>query len=290
MFADLNLKYHYDESLYEVLDSVNDFKVGIALLQEKLSALESASTSAASEKNTEQSIEILATLGSYQRMLGLLKDAEASQLLALECIQKITDKNNLRFIAARLRLAQVYQFQKNFAKSNALFTECLKAAKESAKESKDQKIFSFALQHQGKNLFDQGLFARALAAFYRALEIRRGLIKLETTKSNVADSQTSAAELVDSSLFALRACEKKLFQEQPVTSSPIETREDLLAKVTVSWAQTTDFAKAQAFYQSVGYLQKISEDSLVVTASDIRPYIRTTSQKKDELCLFMHSP
>lgn len=121
----------------------------------------------------------LAQLGTLQRILENLEDAEKSHK---ECLQLLlaNQGSSDKVLAAKIRLAHVYQRQKRFSLSNELFVNALAELKNSA----NQVLFSFGLQHQGKNLFDQGLFQEALEHFQRALEIRKKLQNQELTESS----------------------------------------------------------------------------------------------------------
>lgn len=68
---------------------------------------------------------------------------------------------------ARLRLATVHQWRGEFAESNLLFTELLRASGQFG-----PVIEAFTLHDAGKNSFDQGHYADARDQFARALTIR----------------------------------------------------------------------------------------------------------------------
>ena len=120
----------------------------------------------------------LAQVGTLQRILLKLEDAEKSHKECLRLLlanQATSDK----VLAAQIRLAHVYQWQRRFDLSNEVFSKTLLALKPSA----NKLLLSFGLQHQGKNLFDQSLFKEALECFYEALEIRKDLKKTDLMES-----------------------------------------------------------------------------------------------------------
>ena len=120
----------------------------------------------------------LAQLGTLQRILLKLSDAEKSHK---ECLRLLlaNPTTSDKVLAAQIRLAHVYQWQRRFELSNELFFETLGKLKSSA----NRLLLSFGWQHQGKNLFDQGLFKEALECFYEALRIREELQKSDLMES-----------------------------------------------------------------------------------------------------------
>ncbi|MCM3342127.1 hypothetical protein M3650_26765 [Paenibacillus sp. MER TA 81-3] len=71
----------------------------------------------------------------------------------------------------RIRLANTYQWNKEFQKSNEILDVLVREFHNQADESL-QDIEDFLYQHMGKNKFEQGEYEEAPAHFYKALEIR----------------------------------------------------------------------------------------------------------------------
>ena len=114
-------------------------------------ASEELRTKLLSEQDFDSRATMLAQLGSYQRILHNLKAAEDCHDQCLKVLNDLS-ADPTRIIAAKIRLAHVYQWQKRFEMSNQMFLDCLSLTETL---SDNGKMKSFALQHQGKNLFDQ---------------------------------------------------------------------------------------------------------------------------------------
>ncbi|MBL8520010.1 MAG: tetratricopeptide repeat protein [Betaproteobacteria bacterium] len=106
--------------------------------------------------------------GVYSRILGHLEQAEASLRSAVDLSRSVLD-TRLVFIN-ELRLAHVHQWQGRFDLSTPMFEELLLRAE---KDRHLGLLLDFAMQHAGKNAFDQGKYAEALSHFAGALALRR---------------------------------------------------------------------------------------------------------------------
>lgn len=113
-------------------------------------------------------VNLLGEIGVYLRTLDLFDEAEDSLLKALILVD-VHKLGRYKELQNKIRLAHVYQEKKDFKKSNKLFAEILEACR-----SNDDVVglLHFALQHQGKNFFDQAQYENALKCFEEALEIR----------------------------------------------------------------------------------------------------------------------
>lgn len=113
-------------------------------------------------------VSLLGEIGVYLRQLDSFKEAENYLQQALELIAQ----NNLgidKEVQQKIRLAHVWQEMKRFSKSNSLFSEIIYTCR----NNKDASPYlDFALQHAGKNEFDQGCYQSALDHFREALELR----------------------------------------------------------------------------------------------------------------------
>jgi predicted nucleotidyltransferase len=179
--AEHNTSYHFDQNLRDVPDDPE----GMARAVEALRA-----ASRAEVKDSGARARLLGQLGPYLRMLGHLDEAAAVLAGAVQLCD--TGGDVRRGVANRLRLANVYQWQRRFDLSDPLFAEALRRC-ETADAAR--ALLSFAWQHLGKSLFDQGRYAEAAAHFARALGARR------------ADGNP---ELIASSSLALGTAERRL--------------------------------------------------------------------------------
>ncbi|MGE0525926.1 MAG: tetratricopeptide repeat protein [Bdellovibrionales bacterium] len=172
-FKNYNLSFEFDENLREVLTSPADARMACLELREKVDL----------EQDPHQRALWLAELGTLQRMLGDLIQAERSLSESLHIFE--TKKVSLtRLVAARIRLAHVFQWQKRYAESDQLLEECIEAAKTLEDNG---SMLGFALQHMGKSRFDQTKYETALKCFYDAMMIR---VRLE--QHELADSSRLA--------------------------------------------------------------------------------------------------
>lgn len=113
-------------------------------------------------------VSILGEMGVHLRSLDDLEEAERSLLEALEII-KHHQLGIQREIQQKIRLAHVLQWKRNFKGSDALFGEII----EVCRSNSDAAIYlDFALQHAGKNFFDQHRFKEALFLFEETLALR----------------------------------------------------------------------------------------------------------------------
>lgn len=110
----------------------------------------------------------LGETGVYLRSAGRLEEAEIYLLQALAIIE--TYELGLKIeTQQKIRLAHVYQWQKNFTGSDELFEEVLNTCRQHAEAD---SLLPFALQHAGKNYFDQYKYKKALNCFEEALKLR----------------------------------------------------------------------------------------------------------------------
>lgn len=137
-------------------------------------------------------VSLLGELGVWNRILGDLEKAEMHLLQSLKLIEE--HGLDLRFaIQQRIRLGTVLQWQRRFNQSNALFAELID---ECTNLPEGSAYLAFALQHSGKNFFDQHRYQEALESFEAAAEIR---------------SATSvAADQIQSTEFAIKETKKRL--------------------------------------------------------------------------------
>ena len=154
-----NLDYTFDENLQEVPANPLNISAYVDFQIENLKVISSP---------IEQA-KIMSEIGAYLRILRRLDQAEKYLLEAGKLIISYSLPQST-LLAQQIRLAHVYQWQKNFNASNALFNKILKQTETTANLG---ALKDFTWQHAGKNYFDQGDFKNALAAFEKALELRK---------------------------------------------------------------------------------------------------------------------
>ena len=115
-----------------------------------------------------EQVKILGEMGVHLRSLNELELAKNKLNQAL----KIIENNKLGIkleIQQKIRLAHVLQWQGLFSESNALFEKILAVCR----FNEEAEVYlDFALQHSGKNLFEQQKYSEALKQFEEAMAIR----------------------------------------------------------------------------------------------------------------------
>lgn len=171
-----------EETLREVVQNSEEFNQYIENLRRKMKSVHEPSKKAT----------LLGDIGACLRIAGRLDDAETCLLQALALIE--THELGLKLeMQQKIRLAHIYQWQKNFSGSEDLFDEVV----ETCRQQKEADFYlPFALQHAGKNFFDQHKYRKALSCFEEALKLRT--------------ERASPDDQVESAQKALRATHKKL--------------------------------------------------------------------------------
>ncbi len=154
-----NVHYDFDPNLRETPHDRSAMERGVAWLARQV-------------QNVGNDLHATARLkgmhGVYSRILGLLDEAEESLRHAVELSQTIAD---VRLVYINeLRLAHVHQWRGQFELSTPMFEELLSRAE---KDRHLGLLLDFAMQHAGKNAFDQAKYAEALSHFAGALSLRR---------------------------------------------------------------------------------------------------------------------
>jgi len=117
---------------------------------------------------------------------------DASLKHLLEAKKLVENSKHVRlFLINEIRLAQTYQFLRQFEKAEAiyLFIEAY-----IAKQPEHQNLLHFVYQHKGKNYFEQRQYDLAATYISKALALRKAL---------------SDGSLVESSVFALKVIRRK---------------------------------------------------------------------------------
>lgn len=130
--------------------------------------VENLKTVVLSLENPGERSAILGEIGLYLRILGELDEAEFYLLESLDLISE-HGLGLKREVQQMIRLAHVLQWQKEFTESTRVFDQILEVCRQ---DEDAESYLSFALQHAGKNLFDQLRYEEALSLFEEALEIR----------------------------------------------------------------------------------------------------------------------
>lgn len=148
----------FDEYLREVPTEVAVLSAHIEKLEQSLALI----------SDPQKIVSTLGELGTLLRIQGDFEKAEDKIRSALKIIAE--NKLGLRFeIQQKIRLGHILQWKKQFAQSNDLFSEIISSCRTCIEA---QIYLDFALQHAGKNLFDQMRFKEALQAFEEALQLR----------------------------------------------------------------------------------------------------------------------
>lgn len=165
------LDFTFDENLHEIPTSPK-------LLQEHVKILTQSLEETAC---TLEKVKLLGEIGTCLRLLGDLPTAERLLLESLDLIQKNRLSSHLS-IQQRIRLAHVLQWKKEFKESTLMFRDILEICRK-----ENNPYLPFALQHAGKNFFDQKEYGKALTCFEEALELR--------IKANAPGDQIKSTEL-----------------------------------------------------------------------------------------------
>lgn len=151
-------------------DARLDNPLSIILGYDPVTLREKVDTAAAAERLAEiaelRSLSALAERTSLLRLLGRLDEAFDVANEALRLTRFTGQRKDLA--AARLRRAQVLQFQGKLAEAEAEMT----AVAEDAATHEWTRIEAFARQHRGKVHFDGGDLPAALADFKAAVFLR----------------------------------------------------------------------------------------------------------------------
>jgi tetratricopeptide (TPR) repeat protein len=169
-----NIAFSFDERLREIpsdraeVERAIEWITGELLLEQQI---------------PQQRAALLGLRGVYRRILGDLDRAESDLVEAVAIAEQIGIAALITVM--RLRLAHVYQWRKDFKRSNEMFEREIERCMADPELS---SFLHFAYQHAGKNLFDQNDLPGARRNFQAALELRR---------------KKGDRKLIDSSLAAL---------------------------------------------------------------------------------------
>ncbi|MGZ3775840.1 MAG: GNAT family N-acetyltransferase [Pseudobdellovibrionaceae bacterium] len=174
-----------------------------------------------SSHNILDRVNLQGEIGVYLRSLQLLEEAEAALQEVLEIIKK-NDLGLRKEIQNKIRLAHVFQEAKKFKQSNFLFAEIIRLCRTVDELS---PLLHFALQHAGKNEFDQGQYNSAVQYFEEALLLRQ--------------KKSAPLDQIESTQAALARAKEVIAQKRPL-SDVIEVNKNLALKA-VSLSEAAQF-------------------------------------------------
>lgn len=175
-----DISYAFDENLHEHPCNEEDMRRALIWIMERIEA---------NSFEPQQHIRMAGLAGSLARILRDFETAHRNLEQALRLAQIANEKRSVT--ANELRLAHLYQWEKQFGTSTTMFDEIIKNCETDVEL---EAYLDFAYQHAGKNTFDQGHYEEAETFFKKALQIR---------------SQKGNADLIESTELAMKAVHKR---------------------------------------------------------------------------------
>ncbi|WP_374015829.1 tetratricopeptide repeat protein [Paenibacillus thiaminolyticus] len=173
-----NMNFVFDEALHEKPIDTEDMNRGIDYLKKQFTREPTAGTAG--------------LIGTYSRIVNDFDNAKKYLTIAIKLNKS---RNNERGVFAnKIRLANTYQWNKEYAEADILFHE-LEEEIATVDISTREIYEDFLYQHFGKNKFDQEQYEEALIHFNKALQIR-------LNKGN--------QELIQSTTLAIDTTRKKI--------------------------------------------------------------------------------
>lgn len=132
-------------------------------------------------------VRLLGEMGVHLRSLLDLESAKSKLLEAF----KIIHENQLGLkleIQQKIRLAHVLQWQSLYDESNILFQKIISVCRT---DESANVYLDFALQHSGKNLFEQKRYSEALSQFEEAMDLR---VKRKAPADQIESTQFAIAK------------------------------------------------------------------------------------------------
>lgn len=156
-----NMEFSFGDDLREVPEDSEQMRKGLEWLQDKLVEL--------GPEDSSKAALLLTQIAGYARIMG---DYTLSEKCFLDSIRVFEEAGKTELVFAnKLRMAVLYQHQKNYTKSSEIYTKSIHFIRNS-KNSKVKNYLDFALQHYGKQKFEQKMFKEALDLFMEAYELR----------------------------------------------------------------------------------------------------------------------
>lgn len=152
-------EFETDENLRSIPKDPEGLLDHVQEMHESLEAIE----------DPKKLVSVLGEMGVYLRTLGELDAAEGC---LSEALRLIHEKNlGIRAeVQNMIRLAHVLQWRKEFDQSTEIFQQIIEICRS---DEEANSYLDFALQHSGKNLFDQKKYPEAYALFEEAYDIRK---------------------------------------------------------------------------------------------------------------------
>jgi tetratricopeptide (TPR) repeat protein len=179
-----NTTFRFDQQLHEVPNSRPQMVQAVDWLQ----------VQARQSRDLRQRVLLYGMIGGYGRILGQLAMAKDVLQNAIGLSQQVLFDPGLA-VANTVRLAQVHQWEGQFATADRQFLKMIRRCEETPELT---HYLDFAYQQAGKSRFDQASYAWALEYFEKAL-------LLQGQKGNGADrGQVAAMQL------AIQTTQKRL--------------------------------------------------------------------------------
>ncbi len=175
-----DISYVFDENLHEHPRNAQDMRKALDWIMERLET---------NSFDPNEHIRMAGLAGSLARILHDFDTARRNLEQALRLARIANEKRSVT--ANELRMAHLYQWEKQFGTSTTMFDEIIKNCETDVEL---EAYLDFAYQHAGKNAFDQGHYEQAETFFKKALQIR---------------SQKGNADLIESTELALQAVRKR---------------------------------------------------------------------------------
>jgi tetratricopeptide (TPR) repeat protein len=167
--------YYFDKDLRDTPNDIKEWQRFVDQLEDQLGV----------ERDPQKVLQLIEHLGIAFRILRDLETAEGFLKQAVYMSEALTPTRRVQNL---IRLAHVYQWQKNFLGAKELFDKAQFIIND---HSLSEGIRASYHQHLGKFYFDQMNFPNALNEFILALEIRE---KINASKDQQESSRLSLAE------------------------------------------------------------------------------------------------
>ena len=186
-----DVSYHFDDNLRDIPNSPIQMQQAVEYLQTEFDK---------SVGDIEQQIYLAGLIGGYARMLHDFKTAQQVLTTALNLCDRINNKR-LKIVNS-IRLAHLYQWQRQYENSEALLNWVLEQCQNN---SEFKSYLDFAYQHFGKCKFDRAKYKEAEYYLSKALELRH-----QKGDSSLIDSTRLALEVVQQCRYELDRTLKKI--------------------------------------------------------------------------------
>jgi len=184
----LSLEIRFDKNLHDYAVNPGDFRQALSNLENQLQK----------ENDVTAQIKLLGQVGTHQRILILLKEAEITFKKAISLAS--SNGHVMLKLVNLVRLGNTKHWQGDFTEAHQLFEECFEVI---AKDKTIDGYRDFIFQHRGKCYFDQGQYDLALKNFYEAILIR---------------NNKSETDFADNSLLAIEETKRRWLPQVPMST------------------------------------------------------------------------